>query len=350
MTALNVAEDAIMQLESLQTIYASKQAYDLAESYYEAGDYEAAMDAYQEVDESDTERYEDAQSKIASATENYRAQIIEKVGSPSTVDEYETAISLLNSALAVLPDDEELTELLEACKTELVETIKSTALSEATDAIAAGDYEEAFDLLEAALKYAPEDSDLQALVSSAQSQYEEYIASLVADLVAQDDYDGALELIQQALKVLPGSTALKELQTTTQEQKPVPLTDLVVIASDNIEVITTAITDRWGNYYDGTVKFDASRDAYALYNLNKNYTTFTATVFVPSEATNGKDMFISIYVDDELVYYVDSITEESAPISLSVDVSNASTLRIVTGNDGSYNSGYLCFSDAILKK
>ncbi|MCD8108278.1 MAG: NPCBM/NEW2 domain-containing protein [Oscillospiraceae bacterium] len=398
MTDLDVSEDADLQIENLEILYNSKTAYELAESYYDAGDYEAAMDAYQKVDESDTAYYEDAQSKIEQSKDNYRADIIEKVGSPSTVSEYETAISFLTSALSVLPNDEELTALLETCKSELVETVKSNAITDATEAIASNNYEQAFEVLEDALTYAPDDTDLLSLTSSAESQYEEYVSAQVANfvseseyedafdaiddaldllpdstalqeledttisqyesyitsqvnvLISNDDYDGALNLISRALKLVPGNTVLKELKTKTEEQKPVDLSDLIIVNSSRVETVSSAITDRWGNYYDGAVKYDASYDAFALYNLNDSYTEFTATVFVSTEATSGKNMSIAIYVDDSLVYYKDSITEESMPFTISIDVTNATTMKIVTDNAGSFNSGILYFADAVLSK
>lgn len=67
-------------------------------------------------------------------------------------------------------------------------------------------------------------------------------------------------------------------------------------------------------------------------------------------ASTGKQLWFSIYLDEELVHYVDNITEESQPILLDIDVTGATTMRIVTGNEGTYSNGGLVFADTFFEK
>ncbi len=355
MSELEIAEAAAAQWESLQVLYASEQAYDLAESYYEAGDYVTAMEVYLEVDESDSEHYEDAQSKIESARENYRALIIEQVGSPSTTDEYETAISLLNTALVALPDDEELTALLENCEEKLQETIKSSTLSEATNAIEAGNYEEAFDLLETALNTFPEDSDLTALLVSSQSQYEEYITSQVEELTEQEDYENALELLTQALKVLPDSTVLKEQQTTIEETRPIKLSELKISDSYNYNQVDdlTISVDTIGNLYNPGNLFTiwtptSYKTGYVDYYLNEQYTSLTGTIAVGDDSSSSS-CTVTLYGNGDSILYTGTFSRSMEPVAIDVNVEGVDWFRIeVVGADISWRTMVILFSNFVL--
>ena len=61
-------------------------------------------------------------------------------------------------------------------------------------------------------------------------------------------------------------------------------------------------------------------------------------------------MWISIYLDDVLAYYQDGITEESQPISLELDLTGYTTMRIETGNEGTYSYGILLFANTSFEK
>lgn len=355
MSALSVADEAAAEVENLQELYASKQAYELAESYYEAGDYEAALSAYQEVDETDTENYADAQSKIASATDNYRAQIIESIGSPSTIVEYETAISMLNSALVVLPEDEELLSMMETYSSELIEMVKASALTDATSAISTGNYSEAFEVLETALKYTPDDSDLLNLLSSVQSQYEAYIMSEAEAYMADYDYDSAIELLEQALSIFPDSESLQALQVTIEEQQPVKLTELFISDSYRYEQIDSLVvsTDVIGNVYNPGNLFQLS-DVYSSagfvdYYLNGAYTKLTGTIALSNDSDSGETTF-TIYGDGDTILYTTALTRTTPPLTIDVDLTGVTWIEIQLSGSGYWDDMYAFLSDFVLYK
>lgn len=114
-------------------------------------------------------------------------------------------------------------------------------------------------------------------------------------------------------------------------------------------MIKDAITDRWGNVYDGAVKFESNNDAFGLYNLNGQYTRLTGTVFVSKDSSNGANVSFSVYLDEKLVQHVENITVETAPIALDIDVTGATTLRITTAHT-EWPWGELCFANTRLEK
>ena len=122
-------------------------------------------------------------------------------------------------------------------------------------------------------------------------------------------------------------------------------------AMEGFEVTTMeeAVKDRWDNLYDGAVKLTANLDGYGYYSLEKKYTKFTGVIFVSSDSRNGVDMSVTIYKDNEIVYHLDNITENTPPASFEVDLTDASTLKIVTANE-STAWGYLLFGNTAFEK
>ena len=60
---------------------------------------------------------------------------------------------------------------------------------------------------------------------------------------------------------------------------------------------------------------------------------------------------IAIYVDEELVFFKDEITEESQPIAISIDLTNKDTMRIVTTwYEGAWGSNFIYFSNSSFEK
>lgn len=337
MQALSVADEAAAEVENLMELYESKQTYELAESYYELGDYEAALSAYQEVDELDAENYADAQSKIISATESYRIQVVEKIGTPSTVEEYQVAISILKSALIVIPDDDELQSLLDAYTVDVSEMIKATALTEATSAVAEEDYSNAIDILETALEDIENDIDLSNLLASVQSQYITYIASAVDEFIANNDYESALTLLNEALAVIPDSTELNDLLTSTEAHKPKFLLD-VCPPYQTAGYYTEESYLMTGITYVNGFHLNDNYGGIAYFNLNQEYTTLNFDV----GHIDGKSMETGcyyFYLDGNLVYTL-TLDPEMMVEHVEIPLNNATQLVI--------EGGYWCHCFALV--
>ena len=131
---------------------------------------------------------------------------------------------------------------------------------------------------------------------------------------------------------------------------PITLENITIVSSDEIEIYNEVVKDRWGNIYDDGVRIEGSTDGYILVALNQNFTKFTGTAFVVDSASIGKNMWFSVYLDEKLVYYTDGITEESQPISLEIDITGATTMRISVGNEGSFSNGCLIFGNTHFEK
>lgn len=281
----------------LEKMNASKSAFNTAESYYNSGTYNMAIEQYRLVIEEDN-NFETAQKNLQDASDKYRKEILSKVDIYKSQNDFSEARSILNNALIYLPSDSKFEESLESI----------------------------------------DNVEVQSVIDDAYSS---------AD---KGNWDEAKKLLEESKSIYSNNESLNNAYEDIKSKMPITLFNITTVSSDNIKTLTDPIKDRYGNIYDGGILYDASLDAYGLYNLNCEYTKFEATSFVSTEAENGKKISMAIYVDDKLEYYKDNITEETQPLKISIDISDNKTMRIVTSNEGSYSCGWLILSNTNFTK
>lgn len=352
---IDAAEEAKFQLDKLSKLSKSKSAYEAAEAYYAAGDYAAAISQYQNVAQEDTENYENAQNQIKNATDSYRSQILEKVGTPSTADQYKTAIALVETALKVMPDDAELTSKLNELKSGYAANVKTVAMTEGTDALAAQNYAKAFSLIQAALELNPEDSELLTLLSSSETDYENYIIDVVDGYLSEDNYNKAITELTTALKVLPNSEKLNEKLDSVKTSQPISLTTLTPI-NGGFEWDDGTPEDPFGNVFNDAVNF-AIFSAYwsdeysAEYRLYGEYSELRFSVAPHKEIPEDGDSQVQIYADDHLIFTSDTIRRKTDRKDYTIKINNTEYIKIVVTADNHSNSGdNLILFDCTLRK
>lgn len=128
------------------------------------------------------------------------------------------------------------------------------------------------------------------------------------------------------------------------------LNNIYKIDSSNYELIK-GFSDSYGDIYSLAYKFDSSKNAYAMFNLDKKYSTLTGYVTASQDTGSGASMTIEIYGDDNiLLKKIDNITKASEPIPLGdIDVKDIKKLTINTYNSGQYYCGFLYLADILLK-
>ena len=263
----------------------------------QSGDYLNAIQCYQRALNLDAES-EEAQQGLSEAVDQYRNEVLAQVEEYSASGDFSAAESALTIALDYLPEDEVLTEQLNGLDDLKIQTIVHEA-------------------------YAAADGG---------------------------DWDGAIGILQEAQTVYTSSQEINEAYEDILEEMPITLENITIVSSDEIEIYNEVVKDRWGNIYDDGVRIEGSTDGYILVALNQNFTKFTGTAFVVDSASIGKNMWFSVYLDEKLVYYTDGITEESQPISLEIDITGATTMRISVGNEGSFSNGGLIFGNTHFEK
>lgn len=289
-----ISESAIISINKKDTldkyIVAGNEALD-------GDNYLSAISSFEDALEVDSES-EEAKNGLTKAQDDYRDDIISQADQAISSREYSTAKDILSSALTNLPGDEILSEKLNGI----------------------------------------DDLEVQNIVDDAYS---------AAD---GGDWTGAVEILEDAQENFSANQEIATAYENIKNKMPITLENITTVSSEEVKIYDDVVKDRWGNIYDGGVRIEGSTDGYALYALDKKYSKFTGTVFVVDNASSGKELWFSVYLDEELVYYSEIITEESQPISLDIDTAGATTMRIVTGNDGTYSNGGLMFANTHFEK
>lgn len=216
---------------------------------------------------------------------------------------------------------------------------------------AEGDYENAQWVLDDAVTALGEKAEIQKARDEIEEQRVSGMLDEVYAFADSGNWETALDLLDTYEEENPGEKIFHDTRAEIMAKMPITLKNIITISSDHVEVEEDVIYDRYGNYYDGAVLIGKNYDTgYGLFNLNKKYVKFTGTVFVHKSVSNGRDASFSIYLDDELVYTSGSLTEESAPVSLELDVTNISTMRITTDADHYGSDATICFGNTSFEK
>lgn len=209
------ANQVVFRINKLETLRKSKKAYASGIEAEQKQDYASAMTSYSKVTKED-DHYEDAQTKARSMATKYKSEILKRAENPKSAAEYEQAIDTLTAAQKVMPKDQDFSEQLSTLKQQYSSMIKSEATSTANDYISKGYYKQAIDLLNKALNYSENDMELQSLLTTATTDYEEFVKQQLEIYQGNKDYDGAMALLERVRKDLPNDAVIDQLYETTK--------------------------------------------------------------------------------------------------------------------------------------
>lgn len=259
---------------------------------------------------------------------------------------YLEAINAYKSALAYQSDSQKAAEGVEKAQA----AYRKKVLAEADAYIAKRDYQAAEETLAAGIAKLGEDSELRAKLDGLTGDEVAHIVSDAYSYTESGDWDSAVELLEEAQETHAANAAILEAYEDIKAKMPITLKNITTVSSDRISVTKDVIKDRYGNIYDGGVLYNADGDAFGLYNLAGRYTAFKATAFPSMDVANDVTGSISIYADEELVYYKDGISNETPPFEISLDLSGKNTLRVVVKRTASWRNMYIYFGNSTFEK
>lgn len=245
----------------------------------------------------------------------------------------------------------------EAAKTALdtlVPAYKKSVLDDAAEYAAAKDYEGAVDVLSASTEVLGQDSDIVAKLKAYETTYETSVLAQADELLKAKKYDDAVLLLEKAKEILTDDTKVDAKITEVNEARPVALNELVLVDSEDYEFRDEILTDSFGYKYECYHFFDpgkgSNKKSFAIYNLDKKYTSFTASV-VANPKTQSSDKFsVVVLVDDKITLTIDEFTKTTGKKDVSVDVTGATKLEIRITSEGRYDNNHVSVVDAYVGK
>ena len=142
---------AAEKLDEIERDHAVKEILAEGDAAFAAGDYVAAMEAYEKVPE-ESDAYKTAQQKLSECRERYVESISDRVDKLLGQGSYAEAIGVLDEGLAVVPGD----ELLLQKRGTVTVTYEALVFDQVNAALSDNDPETAISLLEDALKVLPD--------------------------------------------------------------------------------------------------------------------------------------------------------------------------------------------------
>lgn len=344
-------------LDEIVIHFGDYETYELAEELYASGEYEAAIKKYETIAK-ESDYYENAQEKKDECASDFKEYVLDEVTSPQSLEEYETALTLLAVAIETIEDNEELMEKETELTAEYLVLVKETALEDATKAVTEEDYASAMEDLSWAIEKLPDDTELNSMLTTVVTTYESGIIGLVDTYVAEKNYNQAIKTLNAALTVLPNSSVLSTKLQQVEDAKPISLTTLTAINGGFDWNIGQPI-DSFGNTYNTATNYAVIKapswemESYAEYRLYGDYSTFNFSVSPSTELPEEGYGYVQIYVDDKLAFTTNSVTRKTDMQQCSVDVTNAEYIKIVvmaSNEDVSYKKGCLLLLNATLEK
>lgn len=169
----------------------------------------------------------------------------------------------------------------------------------------------------------------------------------------KEQYDALLKKYNELSSDLPMSNDTShatDLQNSQDTASRVPLKDLFIIDSEGYDVIE-GIQDSYGNSHGIVYKFDASLNAYAEFNLDYNYDSFSCKIITSPETNRDANIKIIVMTEDGTeIGVVDNINKHEESYSLGpINISGKKKLVIKSFNTGAYYNGFCYLTDVVLQ-
>jgi serine/threonine protein kinase len=345
-------KDAISFVDNLN---ASQTAFATAESYLASGDYERAIEQYKLVIEDDS-NYEKAQNQLNTAIDKLRENAIKKAGEFADKQQYSQAITEINNALKVIPNDSQLTEKLNVYTSKNADQKSQNTLSEAKKYADDKDYENALKTIMKESNY-QSDANLNSAFSEYESKYVENLKDTVNKNL-ESDYSSALSAVKAAKTLLPNNNDIKSLYEDVIAAEPVKLSSIKVSNSNDFEQITeTSVEDSLGNLYSPGNLFKANcwsdRVGYGEFFMGSKYKKLTGTI-ATADDSKDIDCRIEIYVGnntkDMTMKESYTLSRTTKPQNVDVDITGYEWIKIqLVSVENRYDTGSVLLSDFYVK-
>ena len=331
-------------INQITEVNASNTAIDKGNDYYENGDYENAIKEYAKI--SDTNKnYETAQTKLKDIYPKYISEITANAKEMSTAGNYEQAVSLINTALGIIPDSIDKSPLTSA-HTEIINDYKSQVINNATSLINEKKFIEAIALINNSIDI-DDNEDFQKTKKEAVKKYVEDINTTVENDLKNEDYISASRAVSSALEILPDNADLKALKTKVDNATPTYLLDVIVpYSTSGYEEYINGETFKMGGkeYTNGfTLNADGGN---ALFNIEGKYTSLSFNIGHCDE-TDMRDSELKIYCDGVLKT-TKKIDKEALPQKISVDLTGVKQIKFELSGGG-WNICCYGFGNLIVK-
>lgn len=329
--ALEDNKDIAEIAEKLESLNESRIAYGLAVKLQDSAKYADAIAEYEKVIEEDT-YYDMAQQAVSDCMDLCREDTLSQAAVYEQNGMYDEAISVLDVALAILPNDTSLISERKLCESMLEEKAGEAALEEAKKLVGDGNdanaYKAARDVLKEYLEKYPSDAAAARKRDEYDNAYFDGSLNKAWSLVQAGDYDEAIALLRGLEKEYPSRTDIGEIIAMYESYRPVDLQTFEIyesVSSSYGLAFDTQQTakDTWDNTWDNCVTM---RNLYGSgyyqlgYLIVSKYNHFHCVLACEQTQNTKGEGYVEVYMDNELIYRSESIDRSTKPITVDMDL------------------------------
>ena len=194
--------DANLFLEDMND---SHVAFDYAEALFAEGDYPGAMKQYGLVIEEDPD-FEKAKTGHAKAVTEYKNATLAEAQSLADEKAYQTAVALIDAALADIGNDPDLTQQRDSYIQLDVDDRVAAALGLADD----GEYEKAIGDLRSLHTAYPDDSQVSRALSDTEARHISTVLAEANAFTRNGNYDVAQQVLAEVMRLHPGNPDIQD--------------------------------------------------------------------------------------------------------------------------------------------
>lgn len=332
--------------EAFDSITTSRENYEAGVSALESGDYKAAIDAFENVYETDQVNYDTAKEQLDTARTSYKVELLGAVQDAIDEEDYEKAISLGEDGKAALGnDDSDMQNLIDHAAYLKAEKLIDGYISEENYEMVIRTYDDF-----AAKNQALVTAELTEKVEKCKAEYIDSVIQKSKDAYFSDGAEAAIAEIQ-TVQTITNSDKLTRLLELFESALPVYTEDIKHDYSSHSATHFTTASDYYGNVYEGklikiwTFWMDDSTKLEII--PNGGFNNFSFELF-PDESFSKYDTAnIEVYGDGRLLQAEKGYVYTSESKHFSMDISGVRVVEIVLTDK--HGDSVLWMKDAILE-
>ena len=299
-------------------------------------DYANAIVQYRKVSEKDTINYEASKKRLEDAIKGYRVKVANEAAGYAEQEDYVSALTVLETALNILPNDPEITQKKNKYSADNAKKIKKDALTKATEYAKEKDFKNAILTIRAAQTGENEfDAELQSALANYEKKYVDAVIAQADALIAKRDYNGALTALSEANEFLPDNEELEDKYTEVDENKPVSLSTIKVFNGEEGGWNEGSPVDSFGVTYTELSNFfifsrsnQLRHSTYKEFRLYGKYKTLTGKCVPHEDMGTDGSCTVHIYADEKPVQTI-TVKRKTDLIEFNADIEGADYLKVV---------------------
>lgn len=287
-----------------------RSSYEGDQKYTEVISYVKRKVPNLDIDAEIREQYEQA-------IEEYKASVLKKADELESAEDYSGAVRELETALQLIGSDAKLEERVHQLgKTEILKAVETYEASKK--------YDTAIELISDRIGDYETDSEVVLAYNRCKDAFRDATVQAAKNAYTKEGFQAALSIVNNALMTLEDDSELQTLAEYYRNLAPVKLSDLESYRTDGGEFLyREAETDCFG-----TEHFDnLTREGSETYRISGKYTTLKGVLF--SSASKSQEMRVGVKCwGDGVLLCEYNTTNFNGPMPFSVDISGVKDLKI----------------------